>query len=369
MNGTYKRILLLGLALCMMGIGTVFGAGNTVDNDISKNMAKEQANMSETNKNLLNKKEVQLVKISQYTATGDQASLKESLMKSLDEGLTVNEAKDAMVQLYAYTGFPRSLNALSVLMKTVKERNDNGLVTEAGAAPTTTLLEGKALSEGTITQTELVGGEVKGELFDFAPAIDQYLKSHLFGDVFASNVLNWREREIVTVAALEALNGVDSQLDAHRHIAKHNGVSDAALDEIATLVHTEGTVSGFALGAPNDGYAQYFSGKSWLAPLNTDEVGIYNVTFEPTSRNNWHIHHGAGQILIVVDGKGWYQAEGEPARALKTGDVVYIAPEVKHWHGATKDSYFSHLALSVNREGVSATWLEPVSDEQYNQLQ
>lgn len=105
MNGTYKRILLLGLALCMMGIGTVFGAGNTVDNDISKNMAKEQANMSETNKNLLNKKEVQLVKISQYTATGDQASLKESLMKSLDEGLTVNEAKDAMVQLYALLVF------------------------------------------------------------------------------------------------------------------------------------------------------------------------------------------------------------------------------------------------------------------------
>lgn len=325
--------------------------------------------MKDENKELLSKKDIHLVKISQYTATGDQVSLKDSLMKGLDDGLTMNEAKDAMVQLYAYTGFPRSLNALSVLMNTVKEREDNGLVTEEGPAPTTTLLEGKALREGTTTQTELVGSEVKGALFDFAPAINQYLKSHLFGDIFASNVLDWREREVVTVAALEAMSGVESQLGAHRQIAKYNGVSEIALEQIATLVHTEGTISGFAIGVPNDGYAQYFSGKSWLAPLNTEEVGIYNVTFEPGSRNDWHIHHGAAQILIVVGGKGWYQEEGGVARPLQTGDVVYIAPEIKHWHGATKDSYFSHLALSVNKDNVSVTWLEPVSEVQYNPLE
>lgn len=369
MKNKYKKIMLLGLALCVMGAGTVLGAAAPTSDTMQSGIAEEERLMKDENKELLSKKDIHLVKISQYTATGDQVSLKDSLMKGLDDGLTVNEAKDAMVQLYAYTGFPRSLNALSVLMNTVKEREDNGLVTEEGPAPTTTLLEGKALAEGTTTQTELVGSEVKGALFDFAPAIDQYLKSHLFGDIFASNVLDWREREVVTVAALEALSGVESQLGAHRQIAKHNGVSEAALDQIATLVHTEGTVSGFAIGVPNDGYAQYFSGKSWLAPLNTEEIGIYNVTFEPGSRNDWHIHHGAAQILIVVDGKGWYQEEGGVARPLQTGDVVYIAPEIKHWHGATKDSYFSHLALSVNKDDVSVTWLEPVSEAEYNPLE
>lgn len=335
---------------------------------------KSQMSKVTTNSNIkeearvLNEKEIALVNISKYTATGEQDLLKQAVMAGLDKGLTVNEIKDAMVQLYAYTGFPRSLNGLSVLMNTVKEREAKGLNTVEGAAATTTILEGQALAEGTKVQTELVGAEVKGALFDFAPAIEQYLKSHLFGDIFASNVLDWRNREIVTVAALEALSGVESQLGAHRQIAKHNGVSDGVLDEISTIVHTQGTMSQFAIGKSNDGYAQYFSGKSWLAPLNTEEVGIYNVTFEPASRNNWHIHHGAGQILVVVDGKGWYQAEGEPARALQTGDTVYIAPEVKHWHGATKDSYFSHLALSVNKDDVSVTWLEPVSDAQYMPL-
>ena len=127
----------------------------------------------------------------------------------------------------------------------------------------------------------------------------------------------------------------------------------------------------FPIGAPNDGFAQYFTGRSYLQPLSTSQVGTYNVTFEPGCRNNWHIHHaarGGGQILLCVAGRGWYQEWGQEARELRPGDVVNIPPEVKHWHGAAADSWFSHLALEVPGESCSNEWLEPVSDEAYAKL-
>ncbi len=127
----------------------------------------------------------------------------------------------------------------------------------------------------------------------------------------------------------------------------------------------------FPRGEENTAYARYFIGKSWLCPLSREQVGISNVTFEPGCRNNWHIHHaskGGGQILLCTGGRGWYQEWGKPARALKAGDVVNIPPEVKHWHGAAKDSWFAHLAVEVPGEDGSNEWLEPVDDEQYNAL-
>lgn len=129
----------------------------------------------------------------------------------------------------------------------------------------------------------------------------------------------------------------------------------------------------FGLGEFNEAYAEYFIGKSYLNPLTTGKtiLGLSNVTFEPACRNNWHIHHaekGGGQILICVDGEGWYQEEGQPAQSLKKGDVVEIPPEVKHWHGAKKDSWFSHIAIGVPGEGLSNEWCEPVSDEEYDKL-
>lgn len=115
-------------------------------------------------------------------------------------------------------------------------------------------------------------------------------------------------------------------------------------------------------------YSKFFIGQAYLNPL-TDKGGpIANVTFEPCCRNNWHIHHKGGQILLVTGGEGWYQEWDKPAQRLKPGDVVNIAPEVKHWHGASKDSYFSHLAVEIPAEGASNEWLEPVEDAQYNQL-
>lgn len=124
----------------------------------------------------------------------------------------------------------------------------------------------------------------------------------------------------------------------------------------------------FSMGEKNEAFAQYFIGQSYLNMLTTSGVVIGNVTFEPGCRNNWHIHHKGGQILLVTGGKGWYQAEGEPARELNSGDVVNIPPEVKHWHGAAKDCWFSHLAVEVPAEGASNEWLEPVTDEEYEKL-
>ena len=127
--------------------------------------------------------------------------------------------------------------------------------------------------------------------------------------------------------------------------------------------------SAFPMGAPlPEQFSKYFIGQAYLQPLTNKGGPTSNVTFEPGCRNNWHIHHKGGQILIVTGGKGWYQAEGKPAKALKPGDVIEIPPEVKHWHGAAADSWFSHLAVEVPAEGGSTEWCEPVTDEVYNQL-
>ena len=163
--------------------------------------------------------------------------------------------------------------------------------------------------------------------------------------------------------------------------AKQNGITRAEIAEIIThgrllcrlaqgmgrLPHGKGslgrrggpnsrTAASSGLGAPNDAYAQYFVGHSYLKPLGSENgVSAANVTFEPGCRNNWHIHHaskGGGQILLCTAGRGWYQEWGKPAQALSAGDTVVIPPEVKHWHGAAKDSWFSHVALEVPGEGA-----------------
>lgn len=130
----------------------------------------------------------------------------------------------------------------------------------------------------------------------------------------------------------------------------------------------------FGLGLPNDGFAQYFSGQSYLNPLNKPgetSVFVANVTFEPGCRNNWHIHKaasGGGQILICTAGEGWYQEEGKEAVSLVPGTVITIQPNVKHWHGAKADSWFSHIAVEVPGENTANEWCEPVEDAVYGGL-
>ena len=127
----------------------------------------------------------------------------------------------------------------------------------------------------------------------------------------------------------------------------------------------------FGQGQENTAFAQYFIGNSYLNPLTDPAacgLALANVTFEPGCRNNWHIHHKGGQILLVTGGRGYYQEWGKEAQELKAGDVVNIPPEVKHWHGAAPDSWFQHLAIEVPAEGASNEWLEAVSDEEYGKL-
>ncbi len=127
-------------------------------------------------------------------------------------------------------------------------------------------------------------------------------------------------------------------------------------------------ISVFPMGEKNEAFAQYFVGQSYLNMLSTERVTIGNVTFEPGCRNNWHIHHKGGQILLCTAGRGYYQEWGKEAQELHPGDVVNIPPEVKHWHGAAKDSWFAHLAVEVPAEGASNEWLEVVNEENYEKL-
>ena len=249
----------------------------------------------------LTQKELAIVDLSAATACGDQAALATALSRGFDAGLTLNEAKELVGQLYAYCGFPRALNAAATLMKVAAEKKPAmGRVPNPSPA-------GKALDYGTANQTKLCGAPVKGALFDFHPQLDEYLKAHLFGDIFARDNLDWRTREIATVAALAARPETAPQMKAHIAIAKNNGVTDAQAAEIVARVRRPTDPSRLPtdwspipVGQPNDAYAKYFIGRSYLHKLTLDQVPAFGVTFEPGCRNNWHIHHaktGGGQIL------------------------------------------------------------------------
>lgn len=240
-------------------------------------------------------------------------------------------------------------------------------------------------------------------LGEFAPKFAELNDDVLFGEVWSrTDKLSLRDRSIVTVTALVSSGIIDSSLTYHFQGAKKNGVTRTEISEILTQVafyagwpkawgafrqavevwKDSSDASDarqlfeqemiFPVGEPNDAYAKYFIGQSYLAPISTEQMQIANVTFEPGCRNNWHIHHaskGGGQLLVCIAGKGWYQEWGKPARELHPGDVVNIPANVKHWHGASKDSWFAHLAMSPEGENTSNEWLEPVSDKEYNALE
>ncbi|MCM1009328.1 MAG: carboxymuconolactone decarboxylase family protein [Fusobacterium sp.] len=313
---------------------------------------------------ILTNKQQNIAMISSYTATGDLSNLEKALNKGLDNDLTVNEIKEILVQMYAYCGFPKSLNALNTFMKIVETRKD----IKNGNEGTVLSKDTDKFAYGDNVQFELTENHIKGGVFEFAPAIDQYLKEHLFADIFARGVLTYQEREIATVAALSSLQGLEPQLKSHIQIAKNTGLTDLQVEEILRLTSSANKGGEFGLGQENTAYAKYFIGKSYLNPLTTEGVSTANVTFEPRCRNNWHIHHKGGQILLVTSGRGYYQEWGKEAQELKAGDVVNIPAGVKHWHGAAKDSWFSHVAIAVPAENASTEWLEEVSDDEYNKL-
>ena len=241
----------------------------------------------------------------------------------------------------------------------------------------------------------------RDQLGEFAPEFAHFNDDILFGENWNNSDIDVKTRSIITVVALMSQGITDSSLKYHIMNAKNHGVSQKEMAAIITHVafyagwpkawavfylakevygdESEGLTEKdryqnmifFPIGAPNDAYAKYFVGQSYLSLVSTEQVPVFNVTFEPGCRNNWHIHHaksGGGQMLICVGGRGYYQEWGKDAVELTPGTVINIPANTKHWHGAASDSWFSHLAIEVPGEETSAEWLEPVSEDDYGKL-
>lgn len=253
-----------------------------------------------------------------------------------------------------------------------------------------------------MAQEKIVQTAGRDQLGNFAPKFAELNDDVLFGEVWSrTDKLGLRDRSLVTITSLISQGITDSSLTYHLQSAKNNGITRMEIAEILTQigfyagwpkawaafrlakdVWSEDTVLQdakadfqkemiFPIGEPNTAYAKYFIGNSYLAPISTEQVKIFNVTFEPGCRNNWHIHKatkGGGQMLIGVAGRGWYQEEGKQAVEIFPGTVIHIPANVKHWHGAAADSWFAHLAFEIEGENTSNEWLEPVTDEQYDTL-
>ena len=240
----------------------------------------------------------------------------------------------------------------------------------------------------------------RDQLGAFAPMFAHLNDDLLFGEVWNEDAIDVKTKCIITVVSLMASGITDSSLGYHLQNAKNNGVTK---EEIAAIITHATMYVGwpkgwavfrmareiwaeeapaetvrdayqnsifFPIGDENP-YGQFFGGQRYLAPVSTEQVPVFNVTFEPGCRNNWHIHHaasGGGQMLICVGGRGWYQEWGKEAVPMTPGTVVNIPAGVKHWHGAASDSWFSHLAVEVSGENTANEWLEPVSDEDYSKL-
>lgn len=237
-------------------------------------------------------------------------------------------------------------------------------------------------------------------LGEFAPEFAHYNDDVLFGENWNNTDIDLKTRSIITVVALMSQGVTSDALRYHLMNAKNHGVSQK---EIAAIITHTAFYAGwphawavfdlakdvwnekapeqtdkdryqneifFPIGEPNP-YGDFFVGQSYLAQVSKEQLSVFNVTFEPACRNNWHIHHaksGGGQMLICVGGRGYYQEWGREARELHPGDIVNIPANVKHWHGAAPDSWFSHLAIEIEGEDGSTEWCEAVSDEDYGAL-
>lgn len=351
----------------------------------------------------LDAKQQSIVAIAAFTANGDLAGLSTALTEGLNAGLTVNEIKEVIVQLYAYAGFPRSLNALTTFMQVLKERKEKGINDVEGKTSSPLPANKSKLEFGTEIQTRLVGRPVKGEIYEFAPAIDQFLKEHLFGDIFGRDVLDFKTREIATISALASLGGAENQLRSHFNVGMHNGLTKEQLTSIVSIIQNKvGLEKGknasevlqalinpdkpsiaainkngeaSASGTSQDAFPRgekvtgnNFNGAAWVHSIVTRDsvfnTSMATVTFEPGARTNWH-KHPSGQILVITEGTAYYQEKGKPRQTLSKGQVVKCPPGVVHWHGATRNGPMTHLGISPNLEMGQVIWLEKVSDEEY----
>lgn len=247
----------------------------------------------------------------------------------------------------------------------------------------------------------------RDQLGGFAPLFAKLNDEVLFGQVWNQPGVDVKTKCIITVVALMSSGITDPSLKYHLENAKAHGVTREETAAIITHVafyvgwlkawavfnlakEVWGAAAGatdagaelsekdryqqeimFPIGEPNDAFAKFFVGQSYLAPIHSEQIPVFNVTFEPGCRNHWHIHHassGGGQLLVCVGGRGYHQVWGGQAEEMRPGDVVSVAAGVKHWHGAASDSWFSHLAFDVPGENKSNEWLEPVDPEEYARL-
>ena len=348
----------------------------------------------------LSVKEQAIVTISAFTARGETKKLESALNNGLSAGLTINEIKEVLVQLYAYTGFPRSLNALNTLIVVLGDRKAKGTNDQLGREPSPLPTNKTRLEFGTEMQTKLVGRPIKGGVFEFAPAIDQYLKEHLFGAIFGRDNLNWKTRELATIAALAALGGVDSQLRSHFAVGMYNGLTEGQLQHLVSIIQSsvcssEGNAANQVLkpllkhqqDSQNQTAAvtaadqsstglfpkgekiinNHFIGNAWLYQMtsadSSNPTSVGTVTFEAGARTNWHLHPG-GQILVIISGTGYYQEKDRTRRVVRKGDVIKCPPNVQHWHGGSKEEELVQIAITNTQRGP-VIWLQPVTDEEY----
>ena len=366
--------------------------------------AKAQNTMLE---NSLSKQQEKIITIAAFAAKGDLDKLKPELVAGLEAGLTVNEIKEVLVHLYAYSGFPRSLRALQTLMSVLDEHKAKGINDNWGRKASPIKDTRNKYERGKNILAKLSGttppkGRPQTGYAAFSPEIETFLKEHLFADIFERDVLTYAQRELVTVSVLISIGDAEPMLNAHMNLCLNVGISPEQLKHLIAiievnvnkndadsakvvfneLIKSKGLhVEKMQIGS-NDNNASdrifpkgvmikndYFSGIAWLQMLvNANEnhdISIANVVFEPGVRNNWH-SHAAGQILICIKGKGYYQEKGKPIQLLNVGDVVDILPNVVHWHGATPIGEFEHIAINPQVSKGSVVWLQPVTDEEYN---
>ncbi|WP_136513206.1 (R)-mandelonitrile lyase [Geomonas edaphica] len=347
-----------------------------------------------TNKGL-NARQESIVTIAAFTANGDLQKLKTALSEGLDAGLTINEIKEVLVQMYAYAGFPRSLNGINTFINVLEERGEKGIKDLPGKEPSSLPANRSSIERGAEIQTRLIGAPATGAYITFTPAIDEFLKGHLFGDIFGRDNLDFQSRELATIAALANIEGVNPQLQAHFNVGLNTGLTETQLRGLTSAL--ESKVGRKQADNANEILAQVLSSRQALQRISITRSGSQpsiqgspenftgsvridplflkahepsrttggRVTFEPGARTAWH-SHPLGQTLIVTAGTGLIQQRGGPIEEIRQGDVIWIPPNQVHWHGAAPGSSMTHIAIQEGQEGKTADWKGQVSDEQYN---
>jgi 4-carboxymuconolactone decarboxylase len=349
---------------------------------------------------VLDMRQKHIVIISSFTAKGDLQHLTTALNDALNSGLTINEIKEVLVHLYAYCGFPRSLQGINTLIAVLETRRAKGITDKPGKEATkvedglSKYERGKKVLETLTGQREK---EPKTGYAALSPEIEVFLKEHLFADIFSRDILSYSDREIATISALTNLGGVEPMMQSHMRIALNIGLSESQLMQMLAIIDAKvgreeadagRKVLSLVSGAGNlekssdindsnnilyaqgiKAPAERFTGTVWVNMLVQAEdqldcsIGV--VTFEPGARTNWHLHPG-GQALLVTEGKGYFQERGKSIKIMQKGDVIKCPPGVEHWHGASTDIKVTHIAITTNSEKGPVAWLQKVTDKEYN---